>query len=798
MPVKKVSKVKNIDKLYNNFVKEVKKESKKFNLKPQKKQKVEIYDNILNFDSLEKERNSLVFKLYDILIQPSPPSKQIQDLFNNYESETQDTQFIIVLKSLDQTNLITLIEKLQTKRQNPRMVLLGHDNLLFYFKNNMVDSTYEERKNYVKYVEDEVDKTRKKILEEKKTYDKKNRHLFLNELYFEVLKNKHIPLIEQLSDLSLKDILEKLDKNAKLQLALTKYLEYYEISKDIDPLEFLIREHGEKDQEDQEDQEIKSYTKLIDKLKQKIEDEQKEEEMVDEDSDEDMPEIVYINRSGGRPLREIKVIITDEMKEKLQQLYRFVKKDIKKIERNQNKTATILGVNPICLNLQLHKPWIYKYSNSLIHTNDPTIIEKYTIPENIFPHVVLEGKKYYRPNKLFHILQCGYFSNKMRTQDDEILTLYEDAVTPVKFKVAHVLSNGSIIIQDKKLFDSEVKYINDRNVITDAEKILNSKLEDKFKVKEIIKRISQTNILNAILKTAEKNNLSVGEGDLNNYVNKIVENMLYRNIKKDVRDFLLDVANILVYMDARMIGDYASNFQQKLVKMFYKAEKIVDITPKVKFEEFYKNSKYSTDLKNRITQRIDFYKNVIVEELCKQIVYELLGRPTRQRDFDKIVDKLDLPLSDLKNLCKNKDLLNDSLSEYLVYQENNTGDIYCISLYNIGTENPYTGKPYPKSVLEELETLDQKFVNEYFNNLLYGESEEPLLAPNLIDFLIEDIRNMEVQLSANSDTQGVVSFCGYCNEYIKDVNSLKTVVRYDDKSKIVRFCKLKCFEDWKA
>ena len=164
MPVKKVSKVKNIDKLYNNFVKEVKKESKKFNLKPQKKQKVEIYDNILNFDSLEKERNSLVFKLYDILIQPSPPSKQIQDLFNNYESETQDTQFIIVLKSLDQTNLITLIEKLQTKRQNPRMVLLGHDNLLFYFKNNMVDSTYEERKNYVKYVEDEVDKTRKKIL----------------------------------------------------------------------------------------------------------------------------------------------------------------------------------------------------------------------------------------------------------------------------------------------------------------------------------------------------------------------------------------------------------------------------------------------------------------------------------------------------------------------------------------------------------------------------------------------------------------------------------------------------------
>ena len=81
---------------------------------------------------------------------------------------------------------------------------------------------------------------------------------------------------------------------------------------------------------------------------------------------------------------------------------------------------------------------------------------------------------------------------------------------------------------------------------------------------------------------------------------------------------------------------------------------------------------------------------------------------------------------------------------------------------------------------------------------MYGESEEPLLAPNLIDFLIEDIRNMEVQLSANSDTQGVVSFCGYCNEYIKDVNSLKTVVRYDDKSKIVRFCKLKCFEDWKA
>lgn len=813
MPAKKaksVKNVKNIDQLYSNFVQETNKERKRLvatkpKLEKKKKQQVEIKNVIVEEESLEKERYILLNKIDKILKLEIPESDKVirvKELFDPYLLETQDKQFIIIIQTLlDNYNDIGLLPymidevnkntKLREKNPKKAKKLYG-GNILYFFKNTfMAQATEEGKELYADYVRQEIDNTSRELVEEKKKSNKKERDQILTTLYQSLLQNNYKQFLTQLTDRSLKDILEKIDSIGQLETVLSQYLEFSIKEKDLNPLEFLVREYNKLGGEVEKslDQELDYYSDLLDRIQKNV-----QEDIQQDQEDEEMPEEIYVKKAGV-PLKDVKIIITPEMEEKLKKLYMFVSKDIKSSDKD---SAVILGVNSGCLNLQLYKPWIYKFSHTLVSASEE-ILQKYTIPENLFPPVVLNGVKYYHPNKLFHILQCGYFSTKMRRQNQDILSLYEDANTRVDFKVAHVLKDGSIILQDQVLFDKEVEYIKNRDLLTDSEKLLNSQLGDNYKVQEITKRISKNKIKSGIMKVAEKNQLVVDENQVEKYADDIVENIFKQNAKKQVRVFLLEVANILIYMDNRMLGEYATNFQQKLVNMFYRTDKIRELTNTNRFEELYKNNRYPPDLKNKISQRIEFYKGIIAEEISKETVYELVGRPTRKRDFEKLVDKLDLPIMDLKQICKNKDMLDSSLSEYLIYEEKSTGDIYCISLYNIGTVNPYTDKPYPPSVLKELEKLDRNMINRYFNQMLFGEEDQgdkDNLAPNLIDVLIKNIKDMEDQLTLSD--KPVAEICDYCKKHVNPTKPLKTVVKYGPKSKIVQFCKLKCFENWET
>jgi hypothetical protein len=426
------------------------------------------------------------------------------------------------------------------------------------------------------------------------------------------------------------------------------------------------------------------------------------------------------------------------------------------------------------------------------------ILEKYSYSEDIISPIVIDGIKYYHANRLFHILQCNSYS-KNRSQYEDILKLYEDEKTSVEFNVAHLLSNDKVLKQTEKLFKEEVEYMEKRKLLSDSEKILNAKLVENFRVVEIAKRISKNKIKRHIIKVAEKHKIEVDEQKIEKYSDAIVESIYNKNNRMNVRDFMADISDILIYLDNRMIGDYANNFQIKLANMFYRADAVKDIRTENRFEELYKNPKYTKELKNKLSQRMQFYRGIIVEELSRQIVYELAGRPSTQRDYEKMVDKLDLDILDIKSQCKNKDVLDDSLGEYLVYTEKSTGDTYCISLYNIGDRNPYTEKPYPRTVLKELENLDKNMITSYFNKTLFGDEDDQELAPHLIQFLVKNIKDMEDKLGDNPDEKSragdLKQVCEYCQEHIKG-DKLKTVVKYGPNSKIVGFCRMKCFEDW--
>ena len=804
MPAKQVKSktVKSIDKVYSALKKEIEKDKREKSVAKFKIPKKQL-DKIKQEEQLEKDRQSFVKKIYKVFVEDindSDKTFKIKEVLERYHNDTQDDDFKILIETfLENIELLEVAVKHYLSKLKKESKIKG-GNTLTFFKNELIDIApvgIEEK--YVENVGKALEGVNRQLIEDKRQSLKKSRDQFLEKLGFAFIdgKKSYKKIIDEYRsyDKSMADLVEKFDI-ADLATTISKYNEYKVVDKDLDPIEFVNNEYnninGIVDQPPK-DVNLDYYKNMLEKIENDVE-EASREEQEDEEEEGEMPEVYAKKR---QPVKDIKVIIPPEMKEKIESLYKYTKKQ-QKPQSAIVRSAVILGVDKSCLELQLYKPWIYKYSSTWISTPVEEVLEKYSYSEDIISPIVIDGIKYYHANRLFHILQCNSYS-KNRSQYEDILKLYEDEKTSVEFNVAHLLSNDKVLKQTEKLFKEEVEYMEKRKLLSDSEKILNAKLVENFRVVEIAKRISKNKIKRHIIKVAEKHKIEVDEQKIEKYSDAIVESIYNKNNRMNVRDFMADISDILIYLDNRMIGDYANNFQIKLVNMFYRADAVKDIRTENRFEELYKNPKYTKELKNKLSQRMQFYRGIIVEELSRQIVYELAGRPSTQRDYEKMVDKLDLDILDIKSQCKNKDVLDDSLGEYLVYTEKSTGDTYCISLYNIGDRNPYTEKPYPRTVLKELENLDKNMITSYFNKTLFGDEDDQELAPNLIQFLVKNIKDMEDKLGDNPDEKSragdLKQVCEYCQEHIKG-DKLKTVVKYGPNSKIVGFCRMKCFEDW--
>jgi hypothetical protein len=163
-------------------------------------------------------------------------------------------------------------------------------------------------------------------------------------------------------------------------------------------------------------------------------------------------------------------------------------------------------------------------------------------------------------------------------------------------------------------------------------------------------------------------------------------------------------------------------------------------------------------------------------------------------------------------------------------------------LYNRFTNddiiNPETGNTFSLKFVKRFDELYNKklsndgFLNPYFENKYGFKVEDPIdkpkmvkteniLAPDLWSIINKDIQELENELSNEPPEDGdeidenrepekrQIDFeehkrespnidendaCIYCKKHLSD-DSIKTIIRHENESRIIKFCSFKCFED---
>ena len=81
------------------------------------------------------------------------------------------------------------------------------------------------------------------------------------------------------------------------------------------------------------------------------------------------------------------------------------------------------------------------------------------------------------------------------------------------------------------------------------------------------------------------------------------------------------------------------------------------------------------------------------------------------------------------------------------------------------------------------------------------EKEVEILAPGLLEKIIDDIKRMETKMVEEvvqkeiEDPEVIENICGYCKESIEQNTGLKTMINRNNSYELVHFCNEKCFED---
>ena len=454
------------------------------------------------------------------------------------------------------------------------------------------------------------------------------------------------------------------------------------------------------------------------------------------------------------------------------------------------KGVQLFGIDRMVLDLQISKPWIENYDSTwLMSPTDVELIKNYIIQgENI----EYKNNIYHRANKLYHILESSYYSRKLSSQNDNILRLYESKDKYVDFIVLHKLDDtgsgsNSFILQTENLYQKQIEYIknkklNDQNYI---ENILNTEIKKSGKMLKISQMLIRNAITSRIDKIASQHNITSEELlELTSYSITIAESIYNQDYNK-FRDLFRKTSEFLVFIDNRMLQKYTQLFQEKLVKRIYKPEMIKDLNNNDKFYELYKNDE--SVIINTVNQRIEYYINLMNEEFAEKlhsILNTIVYRPRHKEiiNIKSLIDNLDL---DVRSICENKDV-GDDMWQYVIYEEDYKK--YCIHMDMIGDKNPYTGNPYSDVFLNNMKKIN---MTTKYEDVSTAQTE---LTPNLLEFVIRDLVKREEYLSVS--TIPIETKCEYCHNHLDENNSLRTIIKYNEDSKIVEFCKISCFEKW--
>ena len=412
----------------------------------------------------------------------------------------------------------------------------------------------------------------------------------------------------------------------------------------------------------------------------------------------------------------------------------------------------------------------------------------------------------------------------------------------------------TFIIQDEFMFNKE-KQASRRTNQTEFSRIQDilSSLVSENSISLVTKTISQTLTELApmkkdygIVKVTNDKGITSKSLDPNTPYMQILVNTLLTGPDQTNRELFTKAANLLVYLDI----PEAKIFRKNIEIEYYLPDVLASLSPEEKFPEVYDDANIDERIINQLTSDVNNKISKLVNEMSRQIYRA--EDPTRrvrtipQTSFGQKIIKI--KTQKRLSACANKDRVQNASPEEIIYYKEDD-KIYCFTIdelyeqfINGDITNPETGNQFNIKFVERFDQLYNKqlasdgFLTNYFQQKygfdmkeLVDEKEKddtierfrPKIAPNLWEIVGDDIAELEDQLSNEKPEDGdeideereeerrdaevdkgtretrdidQEDACVYCTTHISD-DSIKTLVKHGDESRIIKFCSFKCFED---
>ena len=428
--------------------------------------------------------------------------------------------------------------------------------------------------------------------------------------------------------------------------------------------------------------------------------------------------------------------------------------------------------NMICLNDYSNKPWINNYSKDstyIVNADGSKPNIKYIVSNDQLEY---KDNTYYKANRVFNLLNCNKYQ-KDRKQDEDILTIYDENGSELRFKLLHKLNNGQFLKQTEDMFEIEKKWIllynqsvleklnfylgyqfnnNSLNGIirTKVLNVLENLLLQNYIFNEIEKNIRELypnfndktilsltyDVFRGIAtkeKVEQKIDLEQIKSDvMNRYKNDSIriaseiETNIRNSINDDdtVGDYLRKVSDIIIYFDNNLkLFQISRTFVNKVLNHFYKNSFLENIKVEDKLSEIFKNPNIDEDTKIKLIQIIgseienktfEIMSIVLnmLEPTAKSINTERFLKPV---SYQGVLDLVPIQPSNLKE---------GSSWEFEYYIED--GKIFAFNIFtlldnflNKNYKNPVSGKDLEESFVQDI-------LSKYsLSNILFGDEIDP-------------------------------------------------------------------------
>lgn len=463
--------------------------------------------------------------------------------------------------------------------------------------------------------------------------------------------------------------------------------------------------------------------------------------------------------------------IQDELSEQESLLYNKAVKDI-----YQNK----IKHNKKCIQQIRSYSWIkYKVVETYISKANNHHLDMSFVNDNR-ESIKKEGKIWYSVNNNFYLLQC---TSKKRVQDGNVLTCISEEGKRFDFMVGYTISIPNkkfvlqFIIQDEELFKKEIEYLRTRNSTyrTKINDLLNKSIDTESTLL-VSRYISQE-----LLKVAP-NQMAYKD-----YTTKTAfVPMLVKNIKDDTKQesnrvLFTAVANIVIYLQI----PESKVFKTRIKYLYYDPVILSDLSPEDKFPELFSDPDVDDIYQKSATSSIcSSVKNIVIELVNKFYIHL---NPTAIRHPQTYT-----PLSIiLKKNVNSEDNNPEDNNPDNDYDNNNPDNDYD----DIISEEEVPKVSKKDMVIPDLWKILTKDIKEREEDIAKDagikedEEEED-------DEKYESLESADEEKTRRGDSEvDKKELCEYCNKFISGNSEFKSVIHDNNKSRIVKFCTIKCFED---